>query len=267
MSNTTTRRPPTDDEKAKKRSLLEEAVEITVAETGERRRFTMDDAFSRFAPTTKSGQVPSLRKMREFLSICKHRGLDPDSGDVWLVGYDGTNGPEFSVIVSYQALAKRAESNPSYEGIEYGCICETNAGEIIERPGSFVPGDETLVGGWAKVYRSDRKVPSYASVPLESYDKKRSLWNTHKSVMIAKCAKAMAMREAFPRDCGDMISEEEYRGETALDKAIEATERSRSRAAAKIRDMGATTDEVSADGVVEAQEGQLFATHPNAAEV
>ena len=82
-------------------------------------------------------------------------------------------------------------------------------GEIVELDGCFLPSNAKLLGGWAKVYRSDRKFPIVAKVNLEEYDKKQSIWNEKKSTMICKVAKVQALREAFSDKLGAMYTEEE----------------------------------------------------------
>lgn len=249
-----------------KTDMLDEVINFTVRETGENRKITMRAAYERYAQPTRSGEKPPLRKVREFLAICKNRGLDPDAGDAWLLGYDTKDGPQFSIIVSYQSLARRAESNEQYDGIECGIVVDNGEGDLMDLEGVIVPLGCTLVGGWARVHRKDRRVPASSRIPLEGYDKGRSLWNSIKSTMICKCAKAAAMRDAFPQDCGDLYTAEEV-GETLLDKAINATEKKagKTRATERIRSLDTQDDEADVEHV--AADGQLFPTHQNAAEV
>jgi len=112
------------------------------------------------------------------------------------------------MIVSKEAFFKRAEECPSYEGIQSGVIVIRDK-EVIELEGCFKLASDTLVGGWAKVYRSDRKYPIVSRVALDEYDKKQSVWNDKKSTMISKVAKVQALREAFPTQLGAMYTAEE----------------------------------------------------------
>ena len=76
----------------------------------------------------------------------------------------------------------------------------------------MLPGD-TLVGGWARVYRKNFKVPVEIFVSREEYDKKQSTWNAMPATMIRKTALVNALREAFPEDLGNMYTEDDG-GET-----------------------------------------------------
>lgn len=103
-----------------------------------------------------------------------------------------------------------AEGHPQYDGFEAGIIVlDSAAGEIDHRQGSLVYDGETLVGGWAKVYRKDRSRPYYSEVKLAEYDTGKSLWNGKKSTMIRKVAVNQALREAFPSLFGSLYDESE----------------------------------------------------------
>lgn len=155
--------------------------------------------------TKGTGNV-SDQDLVQFISICKYNQLNPFLNEAYLVKFG--NSPA-QMIVSKEALMKRAESCEKYEGIQAGIIVQTNEGEIKEVEGCFRTDSEKLVGGWAKVYRSDRKYPIVARVNLDEYDKKQSTWNEKKSTMISKVAKVQALREAFPTQLGAMYTAEE----------------------------------------------------------
>lgn len=161
------------------------------------------------AAKTKKGFEATEKDITQFLMLCKARLLNPWVGDAYLVGYDSErDGPQFSLITSYQALAKRADGNPNYDGIESGVIVKRGE-EVLDIPGSCVDDNDRLMGGWARVYRKDRSKPFVARIPIASFDKKRSLWTTHRSHMIEKCAKAAAQREAFPNECSGLYTRDE----------------------------------------------------------
>lgn len=157
------------------------------------------------AVPTKTGQLPSDRDCLEFIMLCRARRLDPWAKDCYMLGYDNQDGtPSFSQIVAIQALFKRAEVNEHYDGIESGIIVMAKDGELIERYGDLaIPGD-TLLGGWAKVWRKDRKYPVYQRLQLSTFDQKRGHWNKDKAGQICKCAEAAALRQSFPSDVGGL---------------------------------------------------------------
>lgn len=157
---------------------------------------------------TKSGKMPSDEQVIKFMMMCKAGALNPWVNDAYLVGYDGKDGPQFSLITSHQALLKRAEASHDYDGMESGVIVLRD-NVVTERQGDLVLDGETLVGAWAKVYRTDRRIPSYDAINLKNYDKQRSLWNSDKAGMIVKCAEASAMRKAFPSSLAALYCREE----------------------------------------------------------
>lgn len=153
---------------------------------------------------TKGNSAVSDADLTQFISICKYQQLNPFLGEAYLVKY-GTQPAQ--MITSKEALMKRAEANEHYQGFEAGVIVVRN-NEVLELEGSFYLDTDTLVGGWAKVYRDDRK-PVISKVRLSEYDKKQSTWNEKKSTMIKKVALVQALREAFPAQLGALYSDDE----------------------------------------------------------
>lgn len=154
--------------------------------------------------TKGNGQVTD-QDLTQFISICKYNQLNPFLNEAYLIKFG--NAPA-TMVVSKEAFFKRAEANPTYRGFQAGIIV-MRKGESFDLEGSFyLPGDE-LVGGWAKVFRSDRNYPSVARVRMEEYDKGQSNWKEKPSTMIAKVAKVQALREAFPSQLGAMYTAEE----------------------------------------------------------
>jgi phage recombination protein Bet len=166
------------------------------------------------AAKTKNGSEPTDEDTVKFMMLCQSRGLNPWVGDAFLVGYDGKDGPQFTLITAYQAVAKRAELSHQFDGIEGGVIVKTKDG-IIERPGELCLDGETLIGAWARCHRKDRRVPHYIAVNRRMYDKGRSLWQADPAAMLVKCAKAKAMREAFPSELGGLVVEGEFEATVA----------------------------------------------------
>ena len=154
------------------------------------------------------------KQIGQALSLIKGRNLNPLLNEVYIVAYKKKNGrAEFSLIVSKEAFLKRAAQNPNYEGFEAGVVVVDNSGDMVERKGALLLPNDTLVGGWARVYRKKFKVPVEVFVSREEYDKKQSTWNAMPATMIRKTALVNALREAFPEDLGSMYTEDDG-GET-----------------------------------------------------
>lgn len=141
----------------------------------------------------------------QFISICQFNQLNPFLNEAYLIKYG--NQPA-QMVVSKEALLKRADACETYEGMQAGIIV-LRGKDVIEVEGCFLAPGDTLLGGWAKVYRSDKKYPYVSKVSLSEYDKKQSLWKEKPSTMISKIAKVQALREAFPAQLGAMYTQEE----------------------------------------------------------
>lgn len=148
------------------------------------------------------------------LSLIKGRDLNPLANEVYIVAYRKKNGgTEFSLIVSKEAFLKRANRNPQLEGFEAGIVVINESGLQEERKGALVLPNDELVGGWARVYRKDFRVPVEVYVSMKEYNKSQSTWNSMPATMIRKTALVNALREAFPEDLGNMYTEDDG-GET-----------------------------------------------------
>ena len=150
-----------------------------------------------------------------FLETCKQYHLNPFTKEAYLIHYDNKNEDTASTIVlGKNCYMQMAERHTAYDGFEAGVIVLTADGQLLNREGSIVydgDGGETLLGGWAKVYRKDRTRASYEEVKLSEYDTGNSLWNGKKATMIRKVALVHALREAFPSTFGALYDESEVR--------------------------------------------------------
>ena len=125
-----------------------------------------------------------------FLELCRHMGLNPWVKDAYLIKYDDKR--PATMVVGKDAFTKRADSNPHFAGIESGVIVQM--GDKLEyRKGTLVLKGEVIVGGWAKVARSDRKIDMDTTVTFDEYNTKRGVWNNMPAVMIEKCAIVKAL--------------------------------------------------------------------------
>lgn len=172
--------------------------------------------------TTEQITMPEFKL---FTELCKVRKLNPFLREAYLIKY--SNNQPASIVVGKDAILKRAVLNPKYDGMKSGIVVLNDNGEVIERKGTFKLDAETLVGGWAEVFRKDWNNSIYCSVSLsEAIQKKgngepNSNWSKQPATMIEKVAKVRALREAFVEDLGGMYEAEEMNVELP-DKPIEA---------------------------------------------
>lgn len=142
-----------------------------------------------------------------FMELCRSQRLNPFKREAFLVKY-GSN--PASMITAEVVFERRANAHPSYKGMEHGIVYLDRNGNVCKREGTatYKAAGEVLIGGWARVHRSDRS-DSYAEVSMDEYGKNQSVWKTMPGVMISKCAKAVALRLAFPSDFQGMYISEE----------------------------------------------------------
>lgn len=144
-----------------------------------------------------------------FANICKATGLNPIKREIWAIkskGYTKADGTvvegKLQIMTGIAGYLTIANRHPQYDGLE----CEVEYGK-----------DGRPVRAIAKVHRKDRKFPSVAIalwsefyIPGRTFNNKYTpgTWDTKSSVMIAKCAKSMALKEAFPQEINGIDTEE-----------------------------------------------------------
>lgn len=193
-------------------------------------------------PTSKTRQVCSERDALRFMMLCQARALNPFEGDCYLQGYDGKNGPEFSLITAHQCFLKRSEASPEFQGMLSGVRVQLKSekviqfkgeyfshgeeivvnghpitlseGTIIDRLGDFYDRDtEEVVGAWAMVFFEKKKVPTFRALRLAAFRKPYGVWETNPEGMIVKCAEADALRSSFPTKLGGLYAPGEIQTE------------------------------------------------------
>lgn len=142
----------------------------------------------------------TLGEFKLFTELCKVRKLNPFLKEAYIIKYGGSPA---TIVVGKDVIIKRAVLHPQYDGKESGIIVMDDSGEITERNGCFSAPDETIIGGWARVFRKDREHPEYMSVSLQEVASRKksgefnSNWQNQTATMVEKVAKVRALREAF----------------------------------------------------------------------
>ena len=187
-------------------------AEVTYMANGEQVKLSAD-AIRRYL--VSGGGAVTNEEVGMFLSLCRYQHLNPFLREAYLIKY-GDRAPA-TMVVGKDVFLKRAKRRPEFDGLQAGIIVQDNDnGGLEEREGTFyLPEDEKLVGGWAKVWLKGYKVPFYASVPLNEYIGKKSSgevngqWASKPATMIRKVALTQALREAFPEDSAGLYAQEE----------------------------------------------------------
>lgn len=147
-----------------------------------------------------------------FLNLCKYQKLNPFLREAYLIKYG--NAPA-QIVVGKEAFTRRAENHEQFDGMEAGVVVQNKQTKVIDyRPGTLLLPDESLVGGWAKVYRRGWSHAVDATVSLTEYmqmkdGKPAASWAKMPATMIRKVAVMQALREAFPNEFGGMYGAEE----------------------------------------------------------
>ena len=155
----------------------------------------------------------TMPEFKMFTELCKVRGLNPFLREAYLIKYSDSQ--PASIVVGKDAILKRAVLNAKYNGMKSGIYVINEDGEEIKRTGTFKLSNETLVGGWAEVFRKDWDNSIESSVSLEEAIQRKgngepnSNWTKQPATMIEKVAKVRALREAFVEDLGGMYEAEE----------------------------------------------------------
>jgi phage recombination protein Bet len=128
-----------------------------------------------------------------FAEIVKSTGLNPVTKEVWAIKAGG----RLQLMTGINGFLRIANSHPMFDGMEV----------------EFEWDGKTLVSATAKVYRKDRRFPSVATAYMAEYSKPSPIWKTMPSIMLSKCAKSLAIREAFVQELGGLYTAEEMPSE------------------------------------------------------
>jgi phage recombination protein Bet len=153
-----------------------------------------------------------------FMQLCQAQGLNPFLREAYLIKY----GDEAATIITgKETFTKRADALPQYDGFKAGIIVVDNSKQCQYREGSFLAPGETLLGGWAEVFRKDRSHSFRNEVSITEYERKKkdgslmSNWKNMPATMIRKVPLVQSLREAFPDEFGGMYSPEEMPVDTS----------------------------------------------------
>jgi len=150
-----------------------------------------------------------------FINLCKYQKLNPWLREAYCIKYGSSPA---TLVTGKEAFLKRAEAQPNYDGSKAGVVVLTQDGEITYRDGALVLPNETLVGGWAEVFRKDKSHSMRMEVSMQEYTGKtkdgrtNEQWTKRPATMIRKVALVQALRESFPENLGALYVAEEVGG-------------------------------------------------------
>lgn len=147
--------------------------------------------------TLRHSVAPGLseQEFMLFSEIVKATGLNPITKEVWAIKAGG----RLQIMTGINGFLRIANSHPQYDGMEV----------------TYEWDGKNLLAATAKVYRKDRRFPSVATAFMSEYAKPSPIWKQMPSIMLAKCAKSLAIREAFPQELNGLYTQEEMPNEYA----------------------------------------------------
>jgi len=153
--------------------------------------------------TLRSAIAPGLTdpEFMLFAEMCRATGLNPATKEIWAIKAGG----RLQLMTGINGFLKIANSHPQFDGMEV----------------EFEWEEKGLIAATAKVYRKDRRFPSIATAYMAEYGKQTPIWKQMPSIMLSKCAKSLAIREAFINELGGLYTQEEMPSEFAPPKAYE----------------------------------------------
>lgn len=141
----------------------------------------------------------TMEQAFNFMAFCEAQNLDPFKQEAHLIIFGG----KANNVIGVDGNIKRAQEQPDYDGYEAGIIVKKEDGSIDEREGTFLLKEETLLGGWCKVYRKNIKHPFVSKVTLDEYIQLKKdgtpnkIWNGKPATMICKVPTSQCHRKAY----------------------------------------------------------------------
>lgn len=182
-------------------------------------KYETDNGIVQLSPETVkrylvSGDASKVteQEIAMFIKLCEYQKLNPFLREAYLIKFG--NEPA-TLVTGKETFTKRAAKSKLCNGYEAGIVVQRKDGSIEYRKGTLVAPNETLIGGWAKVYRKDWSTPLETSVSLSEYARKTkdgklmSNWAKMPATMIRKVALVQALREALPEEFQGLYSPEE----------------------------------------------------------
>jgi len=183
---------------------------VYTSEDGKEIRLTFD-LVKRYLVSGDATKV-SDEEVVLFMKLCEAQKLNPFRKDVYLIKF---NDEPASLVVSKDVFIRRAQKSGLCNGWRAGIVVRHDNGSIEFREGTLTLENETLIGGWAEVFRKDWQVPLKITVSLSEYLRRRKdgqpmrSWQQMPATMIRKVALEQALREAFMEELQGLYGIEE----------------------------------------------------------
>lgn len=145
---------------------------------------------------TAKGTRPTEEQKKNFLLECLANGLNPIKKQAYLIGYDSASGPSFSTVVSINGITSIASRTGEYAGLD-----QTR----FRYNGDKIESCSVTVYRLVKGQRCAFTGSAYFSERVQTGGQ----WQKQPMTMLEKCARAAALRSAFPEELGSLYDEAE----------------------------------------------------------
>lgn len=160
---------------------------------------------------TKKGNAPTDEQKKNFILECVANKLNPIKKQAYLIGYDSYSGPSFATIVSISGQTSIAARTGLYAGVDQPQFfynnnqlisCSVTVYKIVQGIRCGFTGNAYMKERiqtkdvWIDGRNTGNKVPT-------------EQWVKQPKTMIEKCARAAALRNAFPEELGNFYDETE----------------------------------------------------------
>ena len=145
------------------------------------------------------GKAP-VADQHVFLHVCQRTGLDPFAKQIYMI----ERGGKWTIQTAIDGFRLVADQRREYAGQAEPEWC----GDDGQWTDHWV-GGKPPVAARVRVYRSDWQQPATGVVMFTEFTAGNAQWKTKPAHMLAKCAEALALRKAFPKDLSGVFTDDE----------------------------------------------------------
>ena len=145
------------------------------------------------------GSAPSADQ-QVFLHVAQRTGLDPFAKQIYMI----ERGGKWTIQTGIDGFRLVADRRGEYAGQDEPEWCGDDG---VWR--DFWAGSKPPVAARVRVYRKDWDKPATGVVHFSEYTAGNAQWRSKPAHMLAKCAEALALRKAFPKDLSGVFTDDE----------------------------------------------------------
>jgi len=153
---------------------------------------------------------PTEAQLLTFAYTCVTQGLNPYLEECWLSWLGRNKG--WTPLVAAQSRVRKAQSQPDYDGYEWGWITEDGTRHAAGLE-SKVSKTEDIIGVWGRIYRKNRNKPFYHEIFKSEYQKSTQshlgIWDQKTITMLLKVIRDQTHKFAYADRMGNLMTENE----------------------------------------------------------